>query len=901
MTGRSSELAAQPLTLLGPGALRSVVEESSDCTKLLDLDGRLLYISAGGLRALEADDFGVYAGVLWSSLWPSPGRTLVQGALERARAGERSTFEAQMPTFKGNLRWWSVRVGPVQVEGGAVTQLLAVSRDVTERKEAQQALLALNASLEAQVDQRTAQLEDQARSQDAFMAFTEAVGTRTDVTALAQQAVQVIEAYLPTASAGYYVRTDVDPVADPAADPAADGVAVVAAECWELRVASARVASGGAPGAALPSALSAEHPVIAPVVQTLEPVFYNDWASLPGRVSTATVFGAGAGVPLVIGGETEGVLVVALQHVNVWTGRDQALLSSVGRGLQLALERSEQARRLQDAARAQQAFVAFTEAVGVQTELRALAAGAIEVLRTHMPGVSASVALRQSDGLGGEVWRASVWNEELPEPVVALITRGVPGSHPVIAQMLRTRQPVFMDHWKIVLPDGTDQTDLGQTVAAYPLSSGGAIKWMLSLTLRRARRWTGADRAIVTALGRGLQLALDRAEHSAEVEASNQALIRQQTFLDAVLRSMSESVAACDASEQLTLFSDETRTLHGPEAAGLAGAEWAAHHTIFEPDGLTPMPPERIPLVRAWRGEQLQDAEFVVRAESGAVQHFLASGQPMHAPDGQFLGAVITTRDVSVRKAAERELHASNERLSRLNAELRAANEELEAFAYSASHDLRTPVRHVQSFSELTRRALEPGSNKAPNPAAVRYLGFVEQAAVRMSTLIDAMLLLSRSGRQELRVQPVELAGLLERARQDAELEVSGQRVEWRVAPLPVVSGDPALLLQALSNLITNAVKFSRTREVARIEVWAEDGAEGCSVYVRDNGVGFDPAYSGRLFGVFQRLHAEHEFEGTGVGLATVRRIISRHGGSVWAQGVPGEGATFGFTLPRTR
>ena len=269
----------------------------------------------------------------------------------------------------------------------------------------------------------------------------------------------------------------------------------------------------------------------------------------------------------------------------------------------------------------------------------------------------------------------------------------------------------------------------------------------------------------------------------------------------------------------------------------------------------------------------------------------------MFSPEGQPLGAVVTLHDVTARRTAEQRLQVTVQQLQRSNAELSAANEELEAFAYSASHDLRTPVRHVQSFSELARKAL----SSAPNEGAERYLGHVEQAAQRMSSLIDALLSLSRSSRQDLTPAPVELELLFRRARRDMEGEQAGREVQWQMGALPMVVGDQALLQQVMNNLLANAVKFSRNREQALIEVWCEEDAAFWTVFVRDNGAGFDPRYAERLFGVFQRLHSEREFEGTGVGLATVRRIVLRHGGTVSASSTLGQGATFSFTLPRQR
>ncbi|WP_344982647.1 sensor histidine kinase [Deinococcus rubellus] len=243
------------------------------------------------------------------------------------------------------------------------------------------------------------------------------------------------------------------------------------------------------------------------------------------------------------------------------------------------------------------------------------------------------------------------------------------------------------------------------------------------------------------------------------------------------------------------------------------------------------------------------------------------------------------------------ELQASAALLLRSNQELKAANGELEAFVYSASHDLRTPVRHVMSFVELTRRALASGH---PDKAE-RSLGVVEQAARQMNRMIDAMLALSRITQQPLAHTAVNLSVLVEQARRDVEDEGQGRQIEWRMEPLPQVMGDPATLQQVLTNLLSNAVKFTRPRERAIIEIGTQAGPGAWTVWVRDNGVGFDPAYGDKLFSPFQRLHAQSEFEGTGIGLATVRRIILRHGGRVWAESVLGEGTTVSFTLPHTR
>lgn len=266
-------------------------------------------------------------------------------------------------------------------------------------------------------------------------------------------------------------------------------------------------------------------------------------------------------------------------------------------------------------------------------------------------------------------------------------------------------------------------------------------------------------------------------------------------------------------------------------------------------------------------------------------------------------GGVITfcafITDITDRKRAEAELQAFNQQLEKRVVErtkqLENANKELEAFSYSVSHDLRAPLRHIDGFTSMLRAHV---AGKLDDKGE-RYLTVITDAARRMGRLIDDLLSFSRNGRTELRRVPVRLNDLVEEVRRQLHNEVAGRTVVWQIARLPEVEGDVAMLHQVFMNLIGNAVKYSRLKTEAVIEIGASQVAEGeAVVFVRDNGAGFNPKYTDRLFGVFQRLHSESEFEGTGVGLANVQRIVHRHGGRVWAEGKVGEGATFYFTLP---
>jgi PAS domain S-box-containing protein len=249
-----------------------------------------------------------------------------------------------------------------------------------------------------------------------------------------------------------------------------------------------------------------------------------------------------------------------------------------------------------------------------------------------------------------------------------------------------------------------------------------------------------------------------------------------------------------------------------------------------------------------------------------------------------------TARDVTEQKQAARALERHIE-------ELDTVNRELESFSYSVSHDLRAPLRHITGFAMML---LESASSTLDSEGQ-RYLKTIMDAATRMGRLIDDLLAFSRVGRTQLARSPVDLNRLVQEARQEVSADINGRAVSWQVQDLPTVKGDPAMLRLVFVNLLSNALKYSAKRPQSEIEVGALPEHEGTVVFVRDNGVGFDMEYAHKLFGVFQRLHSHDDFEGTGIGLANVRRIVQRHGGRAWAEGAVDRGATFYISLPDER
>ena len=269
---------------------------------------------------------------------------------------------------------------------------------------------------------------------------------------------------------------------------------------------------------------------------------------------------------------------------------------------------------------------------------------------------------------------------------------------------------------------------------------------------------------------------------------------------------------------------------------------------------------------------------------------------------GNPLYLMTSVRDITENKRAEEEIRRLNEsleqRIQDRTQQLTAANKELECFSYSVSHDLRAPLRHMVGFINLLNRA----AGHSLNDKSRHYMKQVADSARQMDCLIDDLLAFSLTSRAEMRQQLLDGQALLEEALGNLRNETTGRDIVWRKRSLPQLQGDPAMLRQVFINLLSNAIKYTRPRKTAEIEIGcASETADEVVIYVRDNGVGFDMQYAEELFGVFQRLHHAEEFEGTGIGLANVRRTIARHGGRTWAEGEVDRGATFYFSLPKMK
>lgn len=296
-----------------------------------------------------------------------------------------------------------------------------------------------------------------------------------------------------------------------------------------------------------------------------------------------------------------------------------------------------------------------------------------------------------------------------------------------------------------------------------------------------------------------------------------------------------------------------------------------------------------------WKGEMRN------RAKDGSIYWVDTTIVPFLKPDGKPYQYVAIRGDITQRKQAETQLQEFNQTLERRvedrTRQLELANKELESFSYSVSHDLRAPLRHIDGYAGLLARS--DGDHLTEKGR--RHLGNIADSAKQMGALIDDLLVFSRMGRTELKLARVELDPLVDETIDSLVHEINGRRIEWVRHPLPAIAGDRSMLRQVFVNLISNAVKYSRPRDPAVIEVGSLNHSDSeWTIFVKDNGVGFDMEYAHKLFGVFQRLHLAEDFEGTGIGLANVQRIVTRHGGKAWAEAKPDAGATLFFTLPKT-
>ncbi|MDL2345453.1 GAF domain-containing protein, partial [Deinococcus sp. MIMF12] len=662
-------------------------------------------------------------------------------------------------------------------------------------------------------------------------------------------------------------------------------------------------------------------------------------------------------VPLVgEGGRTIGLIQLSDREGGDFTARDEHILVQLGQlaavtvenARLLELAQAELARREQAEARlrvlnmelegrigatahelatraaALDAFVAFSEAVGSQTDVAALARQAIRVLRATLGHVS--VGYYEPEG---RLWRAQVWSDDMGPEIVAQIRAGLPADMPPLAQALASGEPVFMDGW-----DGEANalpSTRGYGAGAFvPVVIGGEVRSLLALGTRASRWWTEHERSVMRAVSRSFQLALGRAGATALLERQNGELAARTRALEAFANLTGDLAAQGDARVFVRRAQEVILSLLPPGYAlyyEREGDHWRSRVQVGDVGnpglqafidagprvGATPS----VDVPWETRRPHYQDAyargsdtpeELVQHVHAAASLPVLRRGEVVGVlvavtfegrawsrTDRVILETVVSSLGLALERAESVALLAERTaELEQTNAELARSNAELEQFAYVASHDLQAPIRAMTSFAGLIERRY----GDVLDDRGRMYLAHIAESGEHMKRLVDDLLTFSRVHTAQREAEVVDSGAVFEAVhrRLDRGADLADARLSR--GPLPPVLADPQQLDQLMQNLISNGLKYRREGVTPEVHVWAEREGDRWRFGVRDNGIGIERQYFGRIFEIFQRLHGREEYEGTGIGLAVCKKIVERHGGQIWVESEVGQGTTFFFTLP---
>lgn len=1045
---------------------RQIIASSPDCTKVLDMQGRVLQMTARGCRLVEVDDFEQVRGSDWTTWWPEEGQRLAREALEQARSAGSSRFVAFGNTFKGTPKWWDTVVSPITDSNGQPVMLLAVSRDITETHAQQDQIRQLNSDLESRVQERTSQLaavNERLRQilQDAQTLYNKApcgyhsvdadgifvlinqteldwLGyTREEVIGKMTFRDQVLPADMPmirdrlqrlirgeklestevrlrrrdgstfvallssTAvvdEQGRFVRTNntlVDISARKLAEHAlqaqrgflqtiTDTVPVqLAFYDRELvcRFANASYARwlGEEPASliglhlseiARPEDFASAGPRLEAALRG-EPQHFEGLRRFPdGHEFYATI----EYTPYCENGQVQGLIIQMVditerkasedrvQNSNLQLAealqRAQALYNQAPCGYHslnadgvyesindtelqwLGYERDEVIGRLSYRDVVLPSRVPLLEDRMERLIREGVLAGAEYEMRRKDGSVFhallSSAAVRDEQGrfLRSNTTVVDITQRKQAELALRenqrflqTVTNHVPGVIAYLDAMLRVRfaneehrriygldpTRILGLHLSECLPAATWQEVQAwyraaldgqpQQYEAWRQTADGEDIYIRATLLPDI--YEGLVQGIIVQIiditeRKRIEERVNQLNDELEMrirERSMELLESEQRFRLMADNLRDYSIFFLDAQGCITDWTDSAQRMEGYSPSEMLGQHYARLLQPDNPDEASNMAAQMLRMA-ASRGQHELHTWQTRKDGSRYWAHSILIA--LRDDSGELRGFSKISRDMTDAKRLDDLMRNINDELENRVVErteqLLAANKDLESFSYSVSHDLRSPLRHISSFVSL----LEEHLADKGDDTTLRYLGTIGNSARHMSQLIDGLLAFSRLGRSAVNVMPVDFTMLVEAVVSQIAHDTEGRVVDWVVAPdLPVVQGDALLLREVWANLLGNAFKYTRPRERARIEVgWSVDPAVGYTFYVKDNGVGFDTKYAQKLFGVFQRLHRASEFEGTGIGLALTRRILERHGGSIWAESQQGEGSTFHFSLP---
>jgi len=1046
---------------------RQIIANSPDCTKVLDLQGRVTQMTEQGCQLVEVDNFEDVRHSDWSTWWPNEGEALARAALEGAARGETTRFAAFAPTFKGTPKWWDTAISPIRDAAGHPVMLLAVSRDITELHRQQEEIQTLNESLEARVQLRTEELAqanlrvrqalDEAQAlynqapcgyhsfdeQGTYLRINqteldwlgyrhdEVVGRLRAADVVAPQCRELVRSRLEQLQRGEKL------------EPAE--VEMVRRNGERFRVLVSSTAAYDAQGRitqtngtavdigarqAAEQALSAQRAFLQALTDSV-PVqmayydrdlicqfanaSYARWLRLPPqqlvglhlsqvarpedfasaqahlraalegqtqRFEGQRTFPDGTSfyanieyTPYRADGEVRGIVIqmVDITQRKVAEDRVREVNSQLNRALERAQTVYNQAPCGYHSVDANGLYVSINdtelnwlgyqrhEVIGKKTlgdfvspRRAKLSRDRLQLLMAHGQIEEAEFELIRRDGstfhalvsssavrdvhgrfLHSNTTVVDITRRKAAEQAlhanqrfIEAITDHVPGLIAYVNCDLRYRfananhLPLYgLDPkailgkpmseclptkvWDEIQPllqaalagqtqrfEAWRETVLGTSIfmsgTYLPDLHEGEVKGifiqMIDITERKRTEQRVSD------LNTELELRIQ--ERSAELLES------EQRFRLMVDNMRDYAVFFLDAEGRISDWTDSAQRMDGFSPSETLGKHLGDMFNMPEEGIDAREEAEKALRLAAARGQHEVNALYVRKDGSMYWSHSLVIA--LRDDDGELRGFAKINRDMTDAKRLDDLMRNINDelenRVTERTEQLLSANKDLESFSYSVSHDLRSPLRHISSFVSLLQEHLGAGCDEI----STRYLGTIGSSARHMSQLIDGLLAFSRLGRAAVTIAPVNMAQLVDTVVAQLAHDTGGRIIDWVVAPdLPMVEGDALLLREVWANLLGNAHKYTRPRERARIEIgWSVDPDVGYTFFVRDNGVGFDTKYSDKLFGVFQRLHRATEFEGTGIGLALARRIIERHGGTIWAESQVGAGSVFSFSLP---
>ncbi|MDB5045803.1 MAG: domain S-box [Deinococcus sp.] len=710
----------------------------------------------------------------------------------------------------------------------------------------------LTHTLEARVAARTAELEEERAALDAFVAYKEAVGTESDVLALARQAIRVVRASLQHVSVAYYEGED--------------GLWKARAWSEDVRPEVAAEIQAGVPEAA---------PDFSEAARSREAVFVDGWNAQANALPSTTPYGAVALLPVVVSGETRSLFAVGTREARAWSEREKALVRAVVRGLTITLERTEVTRQLQlqnaeleARTRALEAFAELTRNLTLYDEPYTLIQRAQHLVLSLLPDGYALYFEPE-----GEWWRLRAQTGELrSEALQAVADAGLPYHEAGnLLTPFTTHAPYYQDQY------AQDTDHIGELVAhlgasaTFPLMVEGRPRGVFAVVLFGKRRpWERAEKAVMESVTRSLSLALESLE-------ARRHRNKTQHYLKVAAEHAPIILFATDEQGVFTLSEGSLLAKLGLKAGQAVGHKATAMFS-HEPELR-----EGRRLNRALAGE---DAHDLIHLDSKGITletWFI----PVKNPAGEVTEVVGVSLDVTERLDAQRHLEQANQ-------ELRRSNAELEQFAYIASHDLQAPIRAVTSFAGIIDRRYGTLLDERGRV----YLRQIVEGGEHMKRLVDDLLAFSRVHTQQGELLPVDTEAVFDAVARRLQEGTGPSAVSITRGELPVVLADGAQLDQLLQNLMSNGLKYRRAGVEPQVHVSAEPEGDGWRFAVSDNGIGIEPQYFERIFEIFQRLHGRESYEGTGIGLAVCKKIVERHGGRIWLESTPGQGTTFLFTLP---